>query len=1269
MESLKKAVPSRAITGMCKKIMATSLAMLLLFSLMPVSLLASADEHTVEFAADFDTAEANDVTATGVISETSVEEGTTATVTITLTGEATAAGIFSVGLTSANDVDTINIPGSVTKVIYFPGQKLDGTDEFEFTFEMPSDNVADLVVELDFVALSGSTAATIFGTEGWTVGNFNDARATTAFYSVVSSESGAVGTSGASRTNTLKILTAWGTNANNSQVGIKLSDLISSAGTYEITATYFIAGYLLHPDESAPLTGLVWGLTNDNDNSADSGKVKFGTTDSQQYPTIIPNAWTTTNKLVLIVEDGYDDEVILRLGPNAHLKSKNTFGVQDNNDAWYISSLSVTKLDTTAPTVGGSGAISTDDVTDTTLTLNWTAASDDVSAATALKYYVYQKTSAFTMSGGLPTDGTLLNSGGTANIEEYSVTGLTANSTYYFIVVVEDEAENKAAYTAVSETTAAGPTPSIASVTPSAGTITDDTYTFSGVTYGYAAGAAPSVTFTITNGPVELTGFSVTSDLDGGEFAFASSDTSPVTAADTRSFTITPEADLGAGTYTGTVTISANEIDDYTIDVEFVVAKKTITITGVAATDRAYNGTTTVAITGGTLVDVEIGDTVTPNVPTTGTIVDANAGASKAVTLAAITLSGADAGNYTLTPPTGITVNITKATLTPSVSTTGVSGKVYDDTTDITVGTPTITLAGRVGSENPTATADFAFSTADAGTSRAVEATDITLTGSWGDNYVLSSTTATSTRTFTITRAPISGSVTISVGTEGSDDKIIDEDDILTAVITGISPSGARSGLSYNWVSDDGTVLASTPSYTVASSDTPGTLIYVTVVGTGNYMGNVNSDPVEVGKEPLDGSISIDFDGDEADLTVGDILSLDTSLTNSITYPPSPYNIQWFRNGAAISGATRTTYTITTADLATNITVEIIGINNFTGTLSSAAVAISATAPGAVQNLTATEGDGQVTLTWTAPASNGGAAITLYQVSRDNGANWVTASSTTSHTFTGLTNGTEYTFAVRAVNSKGNGTAATAKATPVAPAPPPSAPTPFVTVEDYVAGLYLSILGRPYDQEGFDSWVAAIRSGAMTAAEVELAFMFSEEAQGLETFTNDELFIENLYKVILGRDYDSTGKSHWLAALESEAMSREEIYEAFTNSLEYEHLRAETYVKGLYEAALGREYDEGGLASWTDALKTGKITATELVRSFIFSDELLAQEQNDDTFVETLYKTFFGRASDTGGKTSWVGALTAGMARVDVFNSFASSQEFDYVCKAYGLVK
>ena len=81
-------------------------------------------------------------------------------------------------------------------------------------------------------------------------------------------------------------------------------------------------------------------------------------------------------------------------------------------------------------------------------------------------------------------------------------------------------------------------------------------------------------------------------------------------------------------------------------------------------------------------------------------------------------------------------------------------------------------------------------------------------------------------------------------------------------------------------------------------------------------------------------------------------------------------------------------------------------------------------APGAPKNFIGTPGDAKVILSWTAPASDGGSAITKYEVSKDNGVTWVTANSNTGHTFTGLTNGTSYTFKVRAVNGKGNGAAA-----------------------------------------------------------------------------------------------------------------------------------------------------------------------------------------------------------------------------------------------------
>jgi hypothetical protein len=91
---------------------------------------------------------------------------------------------------------------------------------------------------------------------------------------------------------------------------------------------------------------------------------------------------------------------------------------------------------------------------------------------------------------------------------------------------------------------------------------------------------------------------------------------------------------------------------------------------------------------------------------------------------------------------------------------------------------------------------------------------------------------------------------------------------------------------------------------------------------------------------------------------------------------------------------------------------------------------VDPTAPTAPRNFVATPGDTEVTLAWISPLSDGGSAITGYQVSSDNGTTFVTADSNTGHLFTGLTNDQLYTFQVRAVNVIGNGAVATTTATP-----------------------------------------------------------------------------------------------------------------------------------------------------------------------------------------------------------------------------------------------
>ena len=85
----------------------------------------------------------------------------------------------------------------------------------------------------------------------------------------------------------------------------------------------------------------------------------------------------------------------------------------------------------------------------------------------------------------------------------------------------------------------------------------------------------------------------------------------------------------------------------------------------------------------------------------------------------------------------------------------------------------------------------------------------------------------------------------------------------------------------------------------------------------------------------------------------------------------------------------------------------------------------TSTVPGAPTIGTATAGNAQATITFTAPISNGGTAITGYTVTSSPGSK--SSSGTASPiTITGLANGTAYTFTVTAINAIGTSVASSA---------------------------------------------------------------------------------------------------------------------------------------------------------------------------------------------------------------------------------------------------
>ena len=139
------------------------------------------------------------------------------------------------------------------------------------------------------------------------------------------------------------------------------------------------------------------------------------------------------------------------------------------------------------------------------------------------------------------------------------------------------------------------------------------------------------------------------------------------------------EKPTDAGSYTVEATIAATtNYQETVVPADFTIAKKELTVTGLTATDRTYDGTKNVTLTGGTLSGIIGSDDVSADMPTAGTMDDANAGENKSVDFGTITLTGTKAGNYTLTQPT-VTVNISKAD--PNVGDVSYSGDtIYTST-------------------------------------------------------------------------------------------------------------------------------------------------------------------------------------------------------------------------------------------------------------------------------------------------------------------------------------------------------------------------------------------------------------------------------------------------------------------------------------------------------------------------------------------------------------------------------------------------------------
>jgi hypothetical protein len=168
-----------------------------------------------------------------------------------------------------------------------------------------------------------------------------------------------------------------------------------------------------------------------------------------------------------------------------------------------------------------------------------------------------------------------------------------------------------------------------------------------------------------------------------------------------------------------TLALSGEDAANYSITDQLTsanITKKTLTATVSSADDKVYDGTTSATVEL-SLAGVIGDETVTET--NTSTFDNKNVGTDRTVTVNAITLAGADSGNYQITAGQTSTASITKKTLTTSLSDS--VSKVYDGNTSTTLESDNYSISGFAGEEGASITETVgAYADKDAGTTKSV---------------------------------------------------------------------------------------------------------------------------------------------------------------------------------------------------------------------------------------------------------------------------------------------------------------------------------------------------------------------------------------------------------------------------------------------------------------------------------------------------------------------------------------------------------------------
>lgn len=575
--------------------------------------------------------------------------------------------------------------------------------------------------------------------------------------------------------------------------------------------------------------------------------------------------------------------------------------------------------------VHSDGGVAAFTANSTTLYAKWVAR-PDIGTQPLQQTIFVGNTGTFTVAATIADDGTLsyrwqvstdsgaswndvsTGTGATTNAYTTAATTLTQNGYLYRVVVTNTPSSGAATVTTSSPATLSVYAMTIDSI--------------SALTTPYGTAATRQVTVADAVGAVSYA-IAVTA---GGSVAGVTIDATGL---------VTVSAGTAAGTYGFTVTATDTQGGRATRTFTVTVERKALTVSGLSAGSRAYNGGTGTVISGTpTLVGVVSSDDVAISGTPAGQFTQSAVGGALTVNVSGLSLSGAAANNYALTQPT-LSADITRKQLT--VNGALANNKVYDASRTATVNLAGAALVGVEGADSvaiDASGATYTFAQSDAANGIGVTVTGLALSGSAAGNYSLTQPTGL---TANITARPITVVQAAANATYG------DAAPTFAASVSGLLGSDTATVSSWTRTFDgSSTVPTAVGSYTVTPS---AATLEFTVGLAGNYNVTGYSDATyTIARRPVTVTAA------DKTKVYGDA---DPALTYIIT------------GGSLVNGDTLT-------GTLSRAAGETVGTYAISGTLSNASYTVTVT-PG-VFTITQAE---QVEVTLTSTSGTFGTALAL----------------------------------------------------------------------------------------------------------------------------------------------------------------------------------------------------------------------------------------------------------------------------------------------------